>query len=343
MNTFLKSCVAAALLACPFAPALAQTGPELILLPWQEGQTAQVVGYASFMDTETDGADFDLDLTRLESRGRFNLDNPAPGRGEPAGVGQAPRQAPGFATTLGYDYTYLDLSTNDPALPARLVDFSLAFGGQLGTTDFGCGGGDWQVGYTLGLGYAGDVPFHDGDAWYGLGSLFAVKPIDRDTQWIVALQYDGNRSFLPDVPLPSVTYRARYNDELTYALGFPFSSITWTPDDRWTVRVRTALFISIDARVEYRPAEGWVFFGAFEREVDAFQLDGDDSSRRLIFTQQRLEAGVQVALCENTTLTVAVGYAFDQEFERGYDTRDTDTVRDLDDAVYFRLGVVVGF
>ncbi|MEM9416449.1 MAG: hypothetical protein AAGA29_13385 [Planctomycetota bacterium] len=327
MNTAIRSLLAVLLCTCGLtAPAEAQTGPELMLLPWQEGQTAQVAGGVSYQDTETDRADFDLDLTRFVGSGRFRLH---PGSD--------------YDPTLGLDYTYLDLNTSDPMLPTRLVDFSIAFGGQLGTTDFGLDCGDWRVGYTVGIGYAGDVPFHDGDAWYGLGSLFAVKAIDRDTQWIVALQYDGNRSFLPDIPLPSVTYRARYNDELTYALGFPFSSITWKPDDRWTVMLRTALFISITARVEYTPSEGLVIYGTYEREVDAFQLDGDDSSRRLIFSQQRLEAGVQARLCENTTLTASVGYAFSQEFERGYDSRDTNTVRDLDDAVYVRVGVEVGF
>lgn len=326
MKATLRSCFTALLLACPAAPLLAQTGPSLMLLPWQEDQTAQVVGGVSYQDTETDGADFDLDLTRVESRGRFRLD---PGSD--------------YEPTLGYEYTYLDLNTSDPMLPSRLVDFSIAFGGQLGTTDFGLSYGDWRVGYTVGVGYAGDVPFHDGHAWYGLASVFAVQAIDRDTQWIVALQYDGNRTFLPDLPLPSVTYRARYNEQVTYALGFPFSSLTWKPDDRWTVMLRTALFISITARVEYEAADGWVFYGAFEREVDAFQLDGDNSRRRLIFSQQRLEAGLRVKLCENATLTAAVGYAFDQEFERGFDTRDTNTVRDLDDAVYVRFGVEVGF
>ena len=326
MKTLLRSCAAALVLAVPAMHSRAQTGPELILLPWQQEQTTQVVGSASYQDTETDGANFDLDLTRLETRGRFRLH---PGSD--------------YEPTLGYNYTYLDLSTSDPMLPDRLVDFSIAFGGQLGETDFGLGFGDWRVGYTVGLGYAGDVPFHDGDAWYALGSVFAVQAIDRDTQWVVALQYDGNRSFLPDAPLPSVTYRARYNDELAYALGFPFSSLRWTPDERWTVLLRTALFISVTARVEYEADAGLVFFGAFEREVDAFQLDGDDSSRRLIFSQQRLEAGVRVRLCDNATLVAAVGYAFDQEFERGYDTRDTDTVRDLDDDVYVRVGVEVGF
>ncbi|XAM01378.1 hypothetical protein OT109_08280 [Phycisphaeraceae bacterium D3-23] len=327
MKTTLRSLLAAVLCTCSVsAPAAAQTGPELMLLPWQEGQTAQVSGRVSTQDTETDRVNFDLDLTRFVGSGRFRFspdsdDSPA----------------------VGFRYTHLDLNTSDPALPSRLVDFSIAFGGQIGTTDFGCDCGDWRVGYTVGVGYAGDVPFHDGDAWYALGSLFAVQAIDRDTQWIVALQYDGNRTFLPDIPLPSVTYRARYNEQLTYALGFPFSSLNWKPNDRWTVLLRTALFISVTARVEYTPAEGLVIYGAYEREVDAFQLDGDDSSRRLIFSQQRLEAGVRYTIYDNTTLTAAVGYAFAQEFERGYDTRDTRTVRDLDDAVYVRVGVEVGF
>ena len=326
MKTTPRSCCAALCFAVLGLPAVAQTGPELMLLPWQEGQAFQASARAISVSTETDPLGADIHFTRYDGSARLRLDPNS--EADP---------------TLGYEYTYFELSTGDPALPSRLTDTSIAFGGRLGATDFGMDHGDWEVAYTLGFGYAGDVPLHDGDAWYALGSVSAVRAIDRDTQWIVALQYDGNRVFLPDVPLPAVTYRGRYNAEVTYTLGFPFSSLTWRPDLNWTVTLRTLVLVNLNAEVAYKATDDLTFYAVYERDTDAFQLDGDLDTRRLIVSQQRVELGLRYRVDENLRLIAAGGFAFDQTFDRGFDTRDLRTVADLDDAAFFRVGVEVAF
>lgn len=319
--------VAAALFALPATLASAQTGPSLMLAPMAPDQQGQATASAFFLGSDVSQTGADVDLAIIDLTAKYRLHPEA-----------------SYDPTLGTSYTHFEIDTADAALPEHLVDASVAFGGRFADVDLGeTLNGEWQMGYTVGLGYAGTAPFADGDAWYAKGSIFAIQAYDRDSRLVVALEYDGNRVFLPDIPLPALTYFDRWTDTVTYAVGFPFSNLTWTPDDRWTVRLTSFFFISSSARVTYQASDRLELFGAYESRSDAFQLANDNGSRRLIFEQQRLEAGVNYDLTDDLTLTAAAGYAFDQEFDRGYDTRETTSVRDLDDAAYVRVGVTLRF
>lgn len=299
----------------------------MMLVPWAGDQQIEARGDAFFTPTETQGAGLDVDLSIFESTGRVRLKPDA-----------------SYNPTIGYEFIQYQLGTSDAALPDDLVDVSLAFGGSFGDVDLSSTlGGEWQVGYTLGVGYAGTTPFNDGDAWYGKADIFAVRAIDRDTRWLIGLNYDGNRVFLPDVPLPAVTYFSRLNETTTYAIGLPFSRLTWTPDEFWTVDIRSALFFSFNGSVSYQATEDLKLFAAYVRRSDAFTLPGSLDNRRLLFSQERLELGLTYELCANASLTVAGGYAFGQEFDFGYDTRDPVGLRDLDDSGYIRGGITLKF
>ena len=306
--------------------ALAQTGPGMMLVPWQhEGQLdLRVEGF--FTPTEADVTGADVDLSILDAVGRVRLDPDS-----------------SYNPTIGFELIQYELSSADAALPDDLTDVSIAFGGSFGDVDLGETLGNWQMGFDIGLGYAGTTPFEEGEAYYLKADLFAVQPIDRDTRWLVGLNYDGNRVFLPDVPLPAVSYFARYNDEITYALGVPFSQVTWTPDDQWTIDIRSALFFSFNGRVTYQLSDSAQLFGSYQIRQDAFYISNGPDHRRFLFSQQRAEAGVNYSLTERLELVVAGGVALDQEIDVGFDTRDPAGLRDLDDSGYIRVGVVIRY
>ena len=306
--------------------ALAQTDVSLMLLPWMGEEQVQARGTGFYTATETEGAGLDVDLSIFTSTGRIRLDPDA-----------------SYNPTIGYEFVNYQIGSSDAALPDDLTDISIAFGGNFGNQNLGESLGEWQVGYTLGLGYAGTTPFSDGDAWYGKADLFAVKAIDRDTRWVIGINYDGNRVFLPDVPLPAVSYFSRLNETTTYAIGLPFSQLTWKPDAFWTVDIRSAVFFGFNGTVSYQATEDLKLFAAYVRRSDAFTLPNTIDNRRLLFSQQRLELGLTYKLCENASLTLAGGYAFKQEFDFGYDTRDPIGVRDLDDSGYIRGGIEFNF
>ena len=298
----------------------------MMLVPWLGEEQVQVRGDAFFTPTEADVTGADVDLSIFESIGRVRLHPDS-----------------SYNPTLGYEFVQYEISSSDAALPDDLTDVSIAFGGSFGEVELGQSLGDWQMGYTLGIGYAGTTPFNDGDAWYGKADVFAVKAIDRDTRWLVGLNYDGNRIFLPDVPLPAVTYFSRLNETTTYAIGLPYSQLTWKPDAFWTVDIRSALFFSFNGSVSYQATDDLKLFAAYVRRSDAFTLPNTIDNRRLMFSQQRLELGLSYDLCENASLTLAGGYAFKQEFDFGYDSRDPAGLRDLDDSGYIRGGVEFRF
>ncbi|MGB0766684.1 MAG: hypothetical protein ACPGYV_03120 [Phycisphaeraceae bacterium] len=318
------------LLACAASfvamDARSQTSPGLILTPWQGDAKAEIRAEAFFTPTEANITGADVDLSIFDAVGRVRLDPEA-----------------SYNPSIGFELNHFEIGSSDPALPDELTDLSIGFGGSFGNIDLGETLGEWQVGYTVGVGYAGDTPFNDGDAWYGKADLFAVKPIDRDTRWLVGINYDGNRVFLPDVPLPAITYFSRLNDTTTYALGLPFSRLTWKPDAFWTVDIRSVVFFNFNGTVSYQASEDLRLFASYVRRNDAFTLQGSIENRRLIFAQQRVEIGLTYDLTPELALTLAGGYAFDQELDFGYDVRDPAGLRDLDDSGYIRGGVVLRY
>ena len=297
-----------------------------MLVPWAGDQQAQVRADAFFTPTEADVTGADVDLSIFTSTGRFRLDPDA-----------------SYNPTIGYEFVQYEIGSSDAALPDDLTDISIAFGGSFGNQNLGESLGEWQVGYTLGIGYAGVTPFNDGDAYYGKADLFAVKAIDRDTRWLIGLNYDGNRIFLPDVPLPAVSYFSRLNESTTYALGLPFSQLTWKPDEFWTLDIRSALFFSFNGTLSYQANDDLKLFASLVRRNDAFTLPTGFANRRILFSQDRLELGLSYDIAENVALTIAGGYAFNQEFDVGFDSRDPAGLRDLDDSGYIRGGIELRF
>lgn len=298
----------------------------MMLVPWQADQQLEVSAQVFYTPTESNVGGFDVDLAIFDAVGRVRLEPDA-----------------SYNPTIGFEYIHYEIGSGDAALPDELTDVSVAFGGSFGDVELGESLGTWQMGYTVGVGYAGTTLFEEGEAYYLKADLYAVKPIDRDARWLVGINYDGNRVFLPDVPLPAVSYFDRLNEEMTYAIGIPFSRFTWTPTDRWVVDIRSALFFSFNGSVTYQLTENVDLFGAYVRRNDAFYVSNGTDNRRLIFQQQRLELGANAGLGNNVALTVAGGFAFGQEFDIGYDTRDPAGLRDLDDSGYIRAGVQISY
>jgi len=274
---------------------------------------------------DSDQTGMDVRLSRYQAAGRWRLD-------------------PGdtLSPSMAVSSHRLDIHSSDPALPQRLVDVSVA-GSMVFDVDQ-----DTTLQVILGGGYAGDNAFGDGSAYYGLADLILTRSLGERRGYKLILDYNGNRTIFPDIPLPGFIYYDRLNEQTTYTLGFPSSSITWKPDDRTTVRATYFLPTTVNGIIEYELAQPWSIYGSFESSLNAYKVDSDPSNRRLMFAQKRIEGGVvwrgrQGDSFPGVEVRVACGYAFDQEFTRGFDVRDTDTVRDISDEPYVRVGVAMGF
>lgn len=330
MNTNTLRTLALATTTLAFSSlASAQTGPDLLLSSFPEGQNAFFDGSALFLaDGETDN-DADAQLFVYNAQGRMKLDLDAVARGWNLNRAQ-PRG--------GFEFTMLDLDTNDAALPDQMTDMSVGIGMGIGK------GEKWVAGVSFALGYASANVFGDGNAWYGKADLAVGYTIDEKQSIGFILDYDGNRTFLPDVPLPGFVYKRRLNDQTLISLGFPFTDLEYTPDDAWTIKLRYVIPDGGEASIAYKATENVQIYASLQSQSEAFAWDDlANSSDRVLFFQTRAELGVRGVFNDSFSFHVAGGYAFRQQFEVGWDSRDTELLAELSDEPYARVGFELKF
>ena len=311
--------------------ASAQTGPGLLMEPFPKEQLIDFRGGAIFLDAgHVKGSDQSARLSFYESTGRVRL-------------------KPGELTSprVGWDVEFIDVDLGRaPAgaatelIPGQLIDQSVGIAFPVAKID------QWIFGVALGLGYAGGSPYGEGSAFYGKATAVAFRQFSETDALIFVIDYDRNRTFLPDVPLPGVAYTRRVRPDLFYVVGIPLSSVTWKPIERLTIEAGWLPIESFDAAIGYAFTDRLTAFGNLEYRANAFFLDELDGGDRLIFEHRRAEVGLSWTprkARETVALTVAAGYAWGQEFSVGFSARETDLVADFSDEPYVRFGFEVKF
>jgi hypothetical protein len=302
------------------AVASAQTGP-LIMKPWDSGKPRWVETYDEISyipGGHIKGSDDDIDVFYWDSSGRIKFDKND--------------TDPKF--WMGYDILTIELGRNAPGLPGGFTDASVQGAFKLGEI-----GDGWDVTLAAGLGIASDNHLSDSNAIYGIATINAVKELTDTAKLNIGVSYDGNRTFLPDIPLPYAVYLDRLDRTFTYYVGVPATGFVWTPDDRWTL---SASYIvpqnfTVDLAYEIIP-DKLSLFGFYRNTLDAFwQHDSDHT--RIFYEMSRVVAGLRWIWEPWIDLSVGGGYAFNQEFSTGWDSRDTDTLAEPSDEpmVYFNL------
>jgi hypothetical protein len=200
-------------------------------------------------------------------------------------------------------------------------------------------------GATIGFGYAGDTPFDDGEAWYGKATVLLGKELNANSTLAIAIDYDGNRTFMPDVPLPGVQYVLKMPERnLQLVLGLPVNAIIWDASDKLKIEATYTALDRFDARASYLLAKHISIFGRLESRENAFQISAlEEINDRLIFQQRRGEIGVFWTPYKFMNIIFAAGYAFGQEYRQGFDTRHDFTIAHIDDMPYGRIGVEFRF
>lgn len=313
--------------------ARAQSGAGLLLAPWKEGATAETSAFSILQGqshTEGSAGSNDIQIWRSEASGRYRFSETNPNR-----------------LSVGFDLLQIDIDSDLPTskavssslsrLPVRLTDQSVAIGVGVYKD------GDWEVGLTAGAGYAGNNPYGDGQALYGLGNLIISKKIDENQSLQFLVNYNGNRTFFPDVPLPGVVYHHKLSDTLSYSAGIPFSSIQWKPCADVQVKLAYAIPYTIDVNVDYHLCPKSVLFAGFHERFNAFHIDDRPEHERIFYRARYLEGGLRWEPCEWVTGVIAGGYTIGQEFSTGFDSRDLHDPIEVENAPYVRLGLDLKF
>jgi len=300
----------------------AQTGASILLEPWPEGQIIQTETEFNYQGRgHLKRSNQSIGIETYESAGRFLITPDSEHK-----------------LTFGYAMDAIDFHTSDPRLPGEFVNHSFALGATLGTMD------NWSLGVVAGIGYNGNSPYGDAQAWYAKGDIILTKQVDDVSAWHFMLNYNGNRSIFPDIPLPAIAYARRANDELSYVVGIPYSNIKWSPFDRFTLELGYVIPFTLNVLAEYEVIDDWKLFAGFRNRLLAYRLTNDDQDhRRVFFQQRRVEAGIAWEPCSYLAIRLAGGYAFDQEISRGWDGRNDTTLDKLSSEPYFGVTVNLNF
>jgi hypothetical protein len=316
-----KSFIVALILSAS-ATAFAQTDENLLLTPWDKGQHLEARADGFFFPSAkiADGGG-SLRMFETESYGRYRYD---------LGYQLNP--------SVGYNWTYLNLEQHRPSpaapvLPHQLTDLSIGVGSPI--TKIGEKG---FLAATGAIGYAGDNMFAEGRGFYGKGSLMYGLQYKKDTDLLFILDYNGNRSYLPDVPLPAFAYSSKLNDDFAYVVGFPVNSLLWHPTQSIKVSINLYVPDSITAQATWSMDKHFALFTGYEQRTDVFHTREIPSDKRLLFHEQRLEAGVQWKTGA-LRLELAGGYAFGRGFDEGFDSRTLMRVAKVSNEPFVRVSV----
>jgi len=322
MNTLLQTVVAALALAGFGSSALAQSGASLMIKPWSEGVAGEVdTGLIIQGQSESrDAAAGDFSLQRYTATGRVRYD-----------------VADEHSPAVGFDVLHYNINSTRTGVPDELTDQSVAVGFGIGEYS------GWEIGATVGGGYAGNNPYADGNGYYATANLIASRRLSETETLQIVINHNGNRGIFPDVPLPGFAYHHKLSDTFTYTAGLPFSSLTWTPTDRARLKVHYTVPFTFDVVGEYTITKAWIAHAGFYNDFNAFHVDGADGRRRIFFQQRRVEAGLRWVPCDWMRAELAGGYSFDQEFNTGWDARDQNNPIKIGDAPYMRFGLDVKF
>jgi hypothetical protein len=321
-NTRTPCLLAAATLSLALAGSVfAQTDMTLLVQPWKDDQVVEATAEGLlYSDNKLEATNKDVSFYSAESSGRYRLDTSRE-----------------LNPTVGYDWTHIQTNANGTPVPSSLDDLSLAVASPLAKV------GDWFVGAMAGVGYAGDNAFAAGRGWYGIGNVMAGTELGKDQALILFIDYNGNRTLLPDVPTPGFAYSAKWGDNFTYVVGLPDSYAHWTPSDELEFELAIDTFTSVDFTARYKFTHDWQLFGKFSKRENAFSDSSLPENRRLFYLEDRVEAGVGYAIGKNLSVEAAVGYAFDRKFETGFDDRNLHHLTSISDSPYARVGFALRF
>lgn len=314
---------AAAALAATLVPsaALAQTDESLLLKPFESNQVLEAGASAIWIPRSTPGGSIGgSGMVETFSTGRFRLSTEHE-----------------LNPSLGYDFSRIQVRDRQGRIPNALSDESLALATPLGQI------GDWFVAVGAGAGYAGDEAFGNPSAWYAKGQFTVGRELGPDEALVFWLDYDGNRTLFPDIPLPSFGYSRKLGEQADLLIGFPTSDITWRPNDRLKIDLSWEAPVTFGAEVELKLSDSWALEATYADDERAFHITGSRDVDRLFYKEQRIEAGVQWSPIPNVKVLGAGGLAFGRSFSSGFDDRDQDRIAQVPDRPFVRAQVEIAF
>ncbi len=291
-----------------------QSSARSTLEPWNGQDLAITFDHpVDEMSGHANNAPTDSQVLWWDSFGRVRLD----------------RQDPN-SPFAAYRVLTIDAGTDSQYIKSTMDDFELSAGFHLAQL------AGWDITTVLGAGYSGTHPFVNEKGIFGIGDLMAKYPITDNTSVVLAVDYAGNSSLLPDIPLPGFAIMHRSHD-LDFMLGFPMNRLVWRPVNRLELTAEYSVPYSARLNLEYRISHHVAVYGTAENFFQGFVQERSDVTDRQFFQMRRVEAGVRLIYNPWIDAGLGVGYAFDQEFSHGYDVRNLHSFSSISNEPYLAI------
>jgi hypothetical protein len=200
-----------------------------------------------------------------------------------------------------------------------------------------------RVALQFGAGWSGNHLFSSVGGIFGIGHLLWQKPIDGEDLFVISLDYNGVRTYLPDVPLPGFELIHRMDDHSWLQIGLPRSAVNWEPLPGFTIEAAYEVPFTVDVTLAYELGAGWSVFGRGANFFNGYRLGGEPMTNHVFFQMARTAVGVRyvnphlVFDWAYFDFSVSGGYAFEQRLSTGYDIRDMERLARLADAPFIGL------
>ena len=237
---------------------------------------------------------------------------------------------------VAYHLLTMGLGTDTPLFKAHMDEMNGLLGFHVGEV------AGWDVGVAAGGGYSSTWPFVNSNGIFQIGHLTAEKPIDAHNSFLVAVDYEGNGSLLPDVPLPGFAFLHREKDMLLM-VGYPTSKLKWKPSKHFQMTANYDVPYSADVDLDYRVDDHYGFFCNAGNFFHGFVRDDMDLDHRQFFQMTRFEMGVRCNFDPYWDGTIGIGFACNQNISNGYDIRDMRPVGHLTNEPYLGFILRGGF
>jgi len=199
----------------------------------------------------------------------------------------------------------------------------------------------WISGISVDFGSASDKPFFSWDEMTLSANLFTRIPHAEQNAWLFLLNYNNNREFWPNVPIPGVGYMFQKDKLYRITVGVPFLFAEVRPWKDLSMEFSYFPVRTVHGGINYTLVKDLTIYGNFDWGNDEFfRADRTDKSKRLFYYEKRLTAGLRYQFNRHCFVNLGGGYAFDRMYFEGQNYSDRDFNRlDIQDGPFGRAQI----
>lgn len=176
----------------------------------------------------------------------------------------------------------------------------------------------WSCGVMLGGGTVTDKPFASIRDDTVSASAFVRMRQSKQTAWLFYVVSTTNGQVGHNIPIPGIAYEFR-TPYCKGLIGFPFVDVNYKFTDELNLAVYYCALTDVQARLNYQPMKGLVFYQDFTWMYESWFLHDRTNTGLMLFRYEKhVEAGINWLFSKYVSLNVSAGFAFDRYFVENY-------------------------